>query len=154
MTARSECTNRRTHGDTPAHTHTCTHTWKMINRANVFHNQWMFQAESTVELWFHAFLTLHCNSTWFTCSVHDLFQVSLKYAWKILIIISLSAVCQGIHQPFKPSGHQRRPLPEHGEDLQQLHCGPGESGDHLHGGAPWPVLPQGKDSEQRRPNTH
>lgn len=49
------------------------------------------------------------------------------------------------HQPFKPSWFQRGPLPEHGEDLQQLHCGPGESGGHLHGRAPRPVLPQGKD---------
>lgn len=40
------------------------------------------------------------------------------------------------HQPFEPSGLQRGPLPEHGEDLQQLHCGLGELGDHLHGGAP------------------
>lgn len=39
-------------------------------------------------------------------------------------------------QPIKPSGNQRGPLYELGEDLQQLHCDPGEPGDHPHGGAP------------------
>lgn len=50
------------------------------------------------------------------------------------------------YQPFKPVGLQRRSLCEHGEDLQQLHCGSGEPGDHLYGGTSGPVLPQGKSS--------
>lgn len=48
-------------------------------------------------------------------------------------------------QSLKPVGLQRQPLCQHGEDLQQLHCGAGEPGDHLYGGTSWPVLPQGKE---------
>lgn len=47
-------------------------------------------------------------------------------------------------QPFKPNWHHRQPLCQYGEDLQKLYRGAGEPGDHVHGGAPGPVLPQGK----------
>lgn len=47
-------------------------------------------------------------------------------------------------QPFKPYHHQRQPLCHYGEDVQELHGGVGEPGDHVHGGAPGPVFPQGK----------
>lgn len=46
-----------------------------------------------------------------------------------LILCSLSRHLQS----FKPVGIQRAPLHEHAEDLQQLHCGSGEPGDHLYG---------------------
>lgn len=68
----------------------------------------------------------------------------LNESYKSFFLVFLCSMPRH-HQPFKPSGFQRGPLSEHGEDLQQLHCGPGEPGGHVHGGASWPVLPQGKN---------
>lgn len=71
-------------------------------------------------------------------------RINLIYSPIYLFFVFLYSMPRH-YQPFKPSGFQRGPLQEHGEDLHQLHRGPGEPGGHLHGGAPGPVLPHGKD---------
>lgn len=113
-----------------------TQKQKVINWASVLHKQWIFLNDNTVDLLWHC-----------TALPGDLHAVCIQQSSKsdkFFFFLVFPCSMPRHHQPFKSSGLQRRPLPKHGEDLQQLHCGPGESGGHLHGEPPWPVLPQGK----------
>lgn len=63
----------------------------------------------------------------------------------LIFSLSLCSASMPRHQqPSKPHRHQPKPLCQYGEDVQKLHRGVGEPGDHVHGGAPGSVLPQGK----------
>lgn len=114
------------------------HTLKVITWASMLHKLWMSLSAAP-----------RTRSGTASCNIVLQLQIIYKFhlIQKSLTFFFLLFPCSMSrhHQPSEPSGYQRWPLPEHGEDLQQLHGGPGEPGNHLHGGAPRPVLPQGKD---------